>query len=52
LKALPTELSQRIFSYLSVPELARCALVSWKWNRSQTINYGRFQAKIILISDW
>ncbi len=41
LRVLPTELSQRIFSRLSLPDLARCALVSKKWNRSQTINYGQ-----------
>ena len=40
LRILPTELSQGIFGYLSVPQLALCALVSKKWNRSQTINYG------------
>jgi len=43
LKALPTELSQRIFSLLSVSELAQCARVSRKWSRSQTINYVWFQ---------
>jgi hypothetical protein len=40
LKVLPTEINQRIFSYLPIRDLARCALVSRKWNRSQTINYG------------
>ena len=40
LKALPTELSQHIFRYLSITDLAKCALVSRKWNRSQTLNYG------------
>lgn len=40
LKALPTEISQRIFTTLSVKDLAKCARVSKKWNRSQTINYG------------
>lgn len=43
LKALPTEVNQRIFSYLPIRDLARCALVSKKWNRSQTINYVWFQ---------
>ncbi|KAJ6614893.1 hypothetical protein B0H10DRAFT_2043056 [Mycena sp. CBHHK59/15] len=43
LKALPTEISQRIFGRLTLKELARCALVSKKWNRSQTINYVWFQ---------
>ncbi|KAF7288716.1 Dolichol-phosphate mannosyltransferase subunit 1 [Mycena chlorophos] len=43
LKALPTEISQRIFSRLPLKDLARCALVSKKWNRSQTINYVWFK---------
>lgn len=42
LKALPTEINQRIFAYLPIRDLARCALVSRKWNRSQTINYGNY----------
>lgn len=41
LRALPTELSQRIFSRLGLSDLAKCSLVSKKWNRSQTINYGQ-----------
>lgn len=40
LRAFPTEVSQRIFSQLSIQQLAKCALVSKKWHRSQTINYG------------
>jgi len=43
LKAFPTDISQRIFSYLSIKELARCARVSRKWAKSQTINYVWFQ---------
>ncbi|KAF8151914.1 hypothetical protein K438DRAFT_1864739 [Mycena galopus ATCC 62051] len=43
LKALPTEISQRIFRELSPRDLAKCALVSKKWSRSQTINYVWFQ---------
>ncbi|KAF5356124.1 hypothetical protein D9756_004286 [Leucocoprinus leucothites] len=43
LRALPTDLSQRIFSRLSLSDLARCSRVSKKWNRSQTINYVWFQ---------
>ncbi|KAJ7139377.1 hypothetical protein C8R44DRAFT_693809 [Mycena epipterygia] len=43
LKALPTEISQRIFGRLSIKDLAKCALVSKKWSRSQTINYVWFQ---------
>ncbi|KAG6825458.1 hypothetical protein H0H92_003647, partial [Tricholoma furcatifolium] len=39
LRAFPTEVSQKIFSQLSIYQLARCALVSKKWRRSQTINY-------------
>lgn len=42
LKAFPTELSQRIFSKLPIRDLARCALVSKKWTRSQSLNYGTF----------
>ena len=40
LRALPTDVSQRIFALLSVKELARCSRVSKKWNKSQTMNYG------------
>ncbi|KAJ3829293.1 hypothetical protein F5880DRAFT_1470854 [Lentinula raphanica] len=43
LKVLPTEISQKIFSRLSTRDLAKCALVSKKWHRSQTINYVWFQ---------
>ncbi|KAG6879017.1 hypothetical protein C0992_005844 [Termitomyces sp. T32_za158] len=43
LRAFPTEVSQKIFSYLSIGQLAKCALVSKKWHRSQTINYVWFQ---------
>ncbi|KAF5361688.1 hypothetical protein D9758_007333 [Tetrapyrgos nigripes] len=43
LKLLPTEISQKIFSRLSIRDLAKCALVSKKWSRSQTINYVWFQ---------
>ncbi|KAJ7650589.1 hypothetical protein FB45DRAFT_1050507 [Roridomyces roridus] len=43
LKALPTEITQRIFTKLSIKDLAKCALVSKKWSRSQTINYVWFQ---------
>ncbi|EMD41520.1 hypothetical protein CERSUDRAFT_110071 [Gelatoporia subvermispora B] len=39
LKAFPTEISQRIFALLSDRDLARCARVSRKWARSQTLNY-------------
>jgi len=40
LRTLPTNLSQCIFARLSLRDLAKCSLVSKKWNRSQTINYG------------
>jgi len=40
LRILPTEISQCIFARLSLRDLAGCSLVSKKWNRSQTINYG------------
>ncbi|KAK0478193.1 hypothetical protein IW261DRAFT_1551599 [Armillaria novae-zelandiae] len=43
LKVFPTEVSQKIFARLTLPELAKCALVSKKWSRSQTINYVWFQ---------
>ncbi|KAJ7652140.1 hypothetical protein DFH06DRAFT_1206883 [Mycena polygramma] len=43
LKALPTEVSQRVFRELPLKDLAKCALVSKKWSRSQTINYVWFQ---------
>lgn len=40
LRALPTDVSQRIFSQLSIRDLSRCSRVSKKWNKSQTLNYG------------
>jgi len=43
LRAFPTEVSQRIFGLLSIRDLARCARVSKKWSRSQTLNYVWFQ---------
>ncbi|KAF8665123.1 hypothetical protein AX16_000590 [Volvariella volvacea WC 439] len=43
LRVFPTEISQRIFGRLPVRDLASCALVSRKWNRSQTLNYVWFQ---------
>ncbi|PCH33081.1 hypothetical protein WOLCODRAFT_21720 [Wolfiporia cocos MD-104 SS10] len=42
-RAFPTDVIQRIFSRLSIRDLARCARVSKKWNRSQSINYVWFQ---------
>ena len=49
LRAFPTDISQRIFSLLSIKELARCSRVSKKWNKSQTINYGTWNRRIHLI---
>ncbi|KAG8871553.1 hypothetical protein FRB97_008584 [Tulasnella sp. 331] len=43
LKALPTEIGQRVFGMLGIYQLARCARVSKKWSRSQTLNYVWFQ---------
>ncbi|TRM62968.1 hypothetical protein BD626DRAFT_403499 [Schizophyllum amplum] len=43
LRALPTEVSQRIFSSLRIRDLLRCALVCKKWYRSQTLNYVWYQ---------
>lgn len=40
LKIFPTDLSQKIFNRLSIKELAKCARVSRKWSKSQTLNYG------------
>lgn len=40
LKILPTDISQKIFNRLSLKELAKCAQVSRKWSKSQTLNYG------------
>ena len=41
LRALPTDISQRIFGMLSIGDLARCARVCKKWSKSQTLNYGK-----------
>jgi len=43
LRVFPTDVSQRIFSQLSIKELAKCARVSRRWSKSQTINYVWFQ---------
>lgn len=40
LRIFPTELNQVIFGRLSIRDLARCARVSKKWSKSQSINYG------------
>lgn len=39
LKAFPTQISQRVFRWLSILDLASCSRVSRKWNKSQTLNY-------------
>lgn len=41
LKAFPTQVSQKIFRWLEITELATCARVSRKWNQSQTLNYSK-----------
>ncbi|KAG9314736.1 nucleotide-diphospho-sugar transferase [Chiua virens] len=43
LKAFPTQISQGIFRWLEVSDLASCSRVSRKWNKSQTLNYVWFQ---------
>jgi len=43
LKAFPTDISQKIFTQLTIADLANCAGVSQKWCRSQTLNYVWFQ---------
>ncbi|KAF9229836.1 hypothetical protein BS17DRAFT_43277 [Gyrodon lividus] len=42
-KLFPTQVSQRIFRWLSISDLASCSRVSRKWNKSQTLNYIWFQ---------
>lgn len=41
LKAFPTHLSQRIFGFLDISDLAKCARVCKKWCSSQSVNYGK-----------
>jgi len=41
LKAFPTHISQRVFGFLDIPDLAKCARVCKKWCSSQSINYGK-----------
>jgi len=43
LRALTTDLNQRIFSQLDLKDLASTSAVSVKWNKSQTLNYLWFQ---------
>ncbi|KAJ1310773.1 hypothetical protein OPQ81_009294 [Rhizoctonia solani] len=43
IRAFPTEVGQRIFSQLSIHDLAKCARVCSRWKRSQTLNYVWFQ---------
>lgn len=39
LRAFSTQISQQIFRWLDVSDLAACSTVSRKWNKSQTLNY-------------
>lgn len=39
LRAFPTQISQRIFRWLDISDLAACSRISRKWNKSQTLNY-------------
>lgn len=41
LRVFPTHLSQRIFGFLDISDLAKCARVCKKWCSSQSINYGK-----------
>ncbi|KAG6331085.1 hypothetical protein ID866_8007 [Astraeus odoratus] len=43
LRAFPTQITQRIFRWLDISELAACSRVSRKWHKSQTLNYIWFQ---------
>jgi len=43
LKTFPTHLSQRIFGFLDISDLANCAQVCKKWCSSQSINYVWFR---------
>ncbi|KAI0031858.1 hypothetical protein K488DRAFT_78822 [Vararia minispora EC-137] len=43
LRALNTEINQRVFSLLSIRDLARCTRVCKRWSKSQTLNYVWFQ---------
>ncbi|KIJ60098.1 hypothetical protein HYDPIDRAFT_99291, partial [Hydnomerulius pinastri MD-312] len=43
LKVFPTQISQHIFRWLEISDLASCSRVSRKWNKSQTLNYIWFQ---------
>ncbi|VDB91023.1 unnamed protein product [Peniophora sp. CBMAI 1063] len=43
IRLIPTTVCQRIFSMLDLRSLSRCARVSRKWSKSQTLNYVWFQ---------
>ncbi|KAI9510680.1 hypothetical protein F5148DRAFT_1177102 [Russula earlei] len=43
LRVFPTEISQQIFTLLGIRDLARCACVSRRWRKSQTLNYVWFR---------
>ena len=40
IRIIPTSVCNKIFSMLDMRSLARCARVSRKWSKSQTLNYG------------
>ncbi|KAG8220246.1 hypothetical protein J3R82DRAFT_2809 [Butyriboletus roseoflavus] len=48
LKAFPTQVSQRIFRWLAISDLASCSRVSQKWNKSQTLNYSAWYRVLAL----
>ncbi|KAG1746842.1 hypothetical protein EDB19DRAFT_1894083 [Suillus lakei] len=52
LKAFPTQVSQSIFRWLGISELATCARVSRKWNKSQTLNYKNFHDDSLPPGKW
>lgn len=52
LRALPTEINQRIFARLSIKALARCSRVCRKWNKSQSLNYGMLRTGSGLVFRW
>jgi hypothetical protein len=46
LRAFPTHLSQKIFGFLDLSDLAKCARVCKKWCASQSINYGKLSLSL------
>jgi hypothetical protein len=41
---LTTDLTQKVFSLLSIRDLASCSRVCLKWNKSQSLNYSMYSA--------